>query len=74
MGSADTCARLQPTHRFGISRQASNKRSSSGPSPEAGIDAQNADFQSKLLHLAWHPQENVIAGAASNSLYMFIGK
>ncbi|KAG0555082.1 hypothetical protein M758_12G146800 [Ceratodon purpureus] len=29
------------------------------------------DFSSKLLHLAWHPQANVIACAASNSLYMY---
>jgi serine/threonine-protein phosphatase 2A regulatory subunit B len=29
------------------------------------------DFTSKLLHLAWHPQANVIACAASNSLYMY---
>uniref|UniRef100_A0A0D6QYH5 Serine/threonine-protein phosphatase 2A 55 kDa regulatory subunit B n=1 Tax=Araucaria cunninghamii TaxID=56994 RepID=A0A0D6QYH5_ARACU len=29
------------------------------------------DFTSKLLHLAWHPTTNVIACAASNSLYMY---
>lgn len=29
------------------------------------------DYTSKLLHLAWHPSANVIACAASNSLYMF---
>ena len=49
----------------------SNKRP---PQESGGIDAVTADFQSKLLHLAWHPEDNVIAGAASNSLYMFIGK
>lgn len=30
-----------------------------------------SDYQSKLLHLAWHPEANVIACAASNSLYMY---
>jgi serine/threonine-protein phosphatase 2A regulatory subunit B len=30
-----------------------------------------ADYGSKLLHLAWHPEANVIACAASNSLYMY---
>lgn len=29
------------------------------------------DFTSKLLHLAWHPNANLIACAASNSLYMY---
>ncbi|KAJ3671088.1 hypothetical protein LUZ60_008514 [Juncus effusus] len=29
------------------------------------------DFSTKLLHLAWHPSENVIACAAANSLYMY---
>lgn len=29
------------------------------------------DYNSKLLHLAWHPEANVIAAAASNSLYMY---
>jgi hypothetical protein len=29
------------------------------------------DFTSKLLHLAWHPSANLIACAASNSLYMY---
>lgn len=66
------CESVQAPHRFGISRSLSNKRP---PSQEpGGIDAVTADFQSKLLHLAWHPEDNVIAGAASNSLYMFIGK
>ncbi|PPD70670.1 hypothetical protein GOBAR_DD32451 [Gossypium barbadense] len=39
----------------------------------SGVDANgNAfDFTSKLLHLAWHPTENSIACAASNSLYMY---
>ncbi|CAI9274939.1 unnamed protein product [Lactuca saligna] len=29
------------------------------------------DFSTKLLHLAWHPNGNLIACAASNSLYMY---
>ncbi|KAJ0089895.1 hypothetical protein Patl1_13006 [Pistacia atlantica] len=39
----------------------------------SGVDASgNAyDFNMKLLHLAWHPSENSIACAASNSLYMY---
>lgn len=29
------------------------------------------DFNTKIPHMAWHPQENVVACAASNSLYIF---
>ncbi|XP_038712237.1 serine/threonine protein phosphatase 2A 55 kDa regulatory subunit B beta isoform-like isoform X2 [Tripterygium wilfordii] len=39
----------------------------------SGVDSNgNAyDFSTKLLHLAWHPTENSLACAASNSLYMY---
>ncbi len=37
-----------------------------GDTPES-----EPDYVSKLLHLAWHPEVNVIAAAASNSLYMY---
>ncbi|KAM1016928.1 hypothetical protein ACFX2I_046473 [Malus domestica] len=38
-----------------------------------GVDANGNcyDFTTKLLHLAWHPNENSIACAAANSLYMY---
>ncbi|KAD4384852.1 hypothetical protein E3N88_25020 [Mikania micrantha] len=43
-----------------------NKRGSDN----SGIDINGSiyDFSMKLLHLAWHPNENLIACAASNSL------
>uniref|UniRef100_A0A2N9F7B6 Serine/threonine-protein phosphatase 2A 55 kDa regulatory subunit B n=1 Tax=Fagus sylvatica TaxID=28930 RepID=A0A2N9F7B6_FAGSY len=39
----------------------------------SGVDANGNtfDFTTKLLHLAWHPTENSLACAASNSLYMY---
>mmetsp|Transcript_8111 Transcript_8111/g.24445 ORF Transcript_8111/g.24445 Transcript_8111/m.24445 type:complete len:474 (-) Transcript_8111:292-1713(-) len=37
----------------------------------AGAAELGTDYMSKLLHLAWHPEANVIAVAASNSLYMY---
>lgn len=40
-------------------------------SPSGEINGGASDFNSKLLHLAWHPAANVIACAASNSLYMY---
>lgn len=52
--------------RFGLSRGGGSKKS-------AGSEAEllTSDFSTKLLHLAWHPTANVIAAAASNSLYMY---
>eukprot|EP00850_Spirogloea_muscicola_P020431 SM000216S06557 [mRNA] locus=s216:78669:83310:- [translate_table: standard] len=40
-------------------------------SPSSDSNGSVHDFTSKLLHLAWHPTANVIACAASNSLYMY---
>ncbi|KAK6927293.1 WD40 repeat, partial [Dillenia turbinata] len=39
----------------------------------SGVDTNgnSFDFTTKLLHLAWHPSENSLACAASNSLYMY---
>ncbi len=58
-------ARCAQTNRFAIRKN--------GPGKRAGADAAEAgtDYSSKLLHLAWHPEANVIAAAASNSLYMY---
>ncbi|XP_013786723.1 protein phosphatase PP2A 55 kDa regulatory subunit-like isoform X1 [Limulus polyphemus] len=36
---------------------------------EIGVDC--LDFSRKILHTAWHPQENIIAVAATNNLYIF---
>lgn len=53
------------SNRFGASRK---------PAPGRYDQTEmGADFVSKLLHLAWHPEANVIAAAASNSLYMYCG-
>lgn len=38
---------------------------------ESDLNGSTNDFKSKLLHLAWHPSANMIACAASNSLYMY---
>lgn len=57
--------------RFGLSR--GSGRGSRGGSFSAGEEAIAQDFSTKLLHLSWHPRANVIATAASNSLYLFYG-
>ncbi|XP_010479665.1 PREDICTED: serine/threonine protein phosphatase 2A 55 kDa regulatory subunit B alpha isoform isoform X2 [Camelina sativa] len=42
-------------------------------SESPGVDGNSnaLDYATKLLHLAWHPNENSIACAAANSLYMY---
>ncbi|RWW27668.1 hypothetical protein BHE74_00011922 [Ensete ventricosum] len=40
-------------------------------SPAVDANGNSYDFTTKLLHLAWHPTENLIACAAMNSLYMY---
>lgn len=60
------CLLLQQANRFALRKaMALGKRS---PGDPAEI---NNDYSAKLLHLAWHPEANVIACAASNSLYMY---
>lgn len=36
---------------------------------DVGVDS--LDFSKKILHMAWHPSENIIAIAATNNLYIF---
>lgn len=31
----------------------------------------SSDFNKKILHASWHPQENVLAVAATNNLFIF---
>lgn len=54
------------TRGFGAVRKAG-----AAGNPAAAATEMGSDYASKLLHLAWHPEANVIAAAASNSLYMY---
>lgn len=38
------------------------------------ISVDSLDFTKKILHTAWHPNENIIAIAATNNLYIFQDK
>ncbi|KAI3686436.1 hypothetical protein L1987_80112 [Smallanthus sonchifolius] len=38
---------------------------------DIGINEFSCDFNSKLLHLAWHPKTNLIACSTGNSLFMY---
>lgn len=58
--------------RFALRGSAGRRGAGGSQAPEPESAAM--DFQSKLLHLAWHPEANVIAAAASNSLYMYCAK
>jgi hypothetical protein len=59
---------LQMPARFALNRGAARSRSSSFTQ---GDDAIASDYTQKMLHMSWHPEANVIAAAASNSLYIF---
>jgi len=37
------------------------------------FNAENLDFNRKILHTAWHPKDHIIAVAATNNLYIFDG-
>ncbi len=68
---------LQTPNRFGLRGGSSAKKptangaAAGGEQQSALVLTQNHDFTAKLLHLAWHPESNLIAAAASNSLYMY---
>ena len=38
------------------------------------ISVDSLDFNQKILHTAWHPQDNIIAVATTNNLYIFEDK
>lgn len=42
-----------------------------GKDKDGPPSAENTDFDKKILHAAWHPQENSIAVAATNNLFIF---
>lgn len=44
---------------------------SGGKRKKDEISVDCLDFNKKILHTAWHPQENVIAVAATNNLFLF---
>lgn len=35
------------------------------------LNPENIDFTKKILHVAWHPRENLIAVGAANNLFLF---
>jgi len=44
---------------------------SGGKRKKDEISVDCLDFNKKILHTAWHPQENIIAVAATNNLFLF---
>lgn len=44
-----------------------------GPSRKSDNDlnADNIDFTRKVLHVAWHPQNDIVAVATNNNLYLY---
>ncbi|KAJ9549392.1 hypothetical protein OSB04_021935 [Centaurea solstitialis] len=54
-------------HSHGVNKREGSDHNSGG----VDTNGNTFDLSTKLLHLAWHPNENSIACAASNSLYMY---
>ena len=48
-----------------------HKVCSGGKRKKDEISVDCLDFNKKILHTAWHPQENIIAVAATNNLFLF---
>ncbi|PKI70744.1 hypothetical protein CRG98_008977 [Punica granatum] len=57
----------KPSRSLGLTRVVKRGTDNSG----ADTNGNSLDFTTKLLHMAWHPTENSLAIAASNSLYMY---
>jgi serine/threonine-protein phosphatase 2A regulatory subunit B len=47
------------------------KITTTGKRKKDEISVECLDFNKKILHIAWHPRENIIALAATNNLYLF---
>uniref|UniRef100_A0A7S0N7F5 Serine/threonine-protein phosphatase 2A 55 kDa regulatory subunit B n=1 Tax=Pyramimonas obovata TaxID=1411642 RepID=A0A7S0N7F5_9CHLO len=59
------------TSRLGLARGRRDNNAKRPAGDADGLADGCADFGAKLLHLAWHPQLDAMAAAASNSLYIF---
>lgn len=67
----DICLEASP--EFSKPRQILKPRrvAVTGKRKKDDITVECLDFSHKILHTAWHPQENIIAVAATNNLYLF---
>ncbi|WPK26069.1 hypothetical protein PUMCH_003414 [Australozyma saopauloensis] len=57
------------TKKLGLSDLSTRRRLMSGMG--TGDHNDYIDFKKSILHLSWHPQENSVAIAATNNLYIF---
>ncbi|KJH47537.1 WD domain, G-beta repeat protein [Dictyocaulus viviparus] len=58
----------------GAGARAQRVRRTVGDAGDDELAADALDFNRKILHVAWHPKENIIALAATNNLYIFSDK
>lgn len=56
--------------KTGLGEGTGRRRMMSGVG-SGGVDNDYIDFKKSILHLSWHPQENLVAIAATNNLYIF---
>lgn len=55
--------------RVGSSKNKMMARTKNGKKEDISVDS--IDFSKKILHASWHPNENSIAIAATNNLFIF---
>lgn len=55
--------------RTAFRRPAGNRNMAASRDYNFGSD--DMDFSKKILHASWHPQEDTVAVAAANNLFMF---
>merc|ERR1712076_227237 len=61
-----TCDNMRP--KFPLKQK---KITTTGKRKKDEISVECLDFNRKILHIAWHPKEDIIALAATNNLYLF---
>lgn len=57
--------------KLGLTDISTRRRMISGLGSGSSVDNDYIDFKKSILHLSWHPQENSVAIAATNNLYIF---
>lgn len=62
---------LPKTKRASLPKQSKKKGSKGAKGAADEVNPDAIDFDKKVLHASWHPNENLIAIAASNNLFLY---
>jgi serine/threonine-protein phosphatase 2A regulatory subunit B len=62
---------INPSTQITIPKKGGSRAESPGQRMRKETDADQIDFNKKILHMSWHPFEDSIAIAATNNLFVF---